>query len=953
MNRRKAIREVAFWSFLAAIGLSYFGPVLGDGRSFLQKGPDGYYGALTDSFLSGQLSMKEEPDPRLLKAENPYVDQVDVPRPHDMSLYKGKLYLYFGAAPVVILYLPWRLVTGSWLAERNGTIIFCFAGMVLAATLLRRTKDRYFEACGDVWLWLGIAVLAWGSPIYYLARNETFYAVPISSAFCCIMLVLVATDRASTSQTCVSGYVWTALASLAYGFAVASRPNYIYGLPLLLLAGLYLGARQYGTGRQGKRWAFLAASIVPAVLVGAAIAAYNFKRFESPFEFGMRFQLMPEDMRHTQLIGTAHLGTNLFSYLFRLAHYVRYYPFFLIDRAYGVVPYLPFILLGLILLAPFIYRAPVQKPGGLVVLCGMIFGIFACNLLSLGLYYYFGELRYMTDFAPAALLLGAIGAMALMDRVHGARPSARRIAGTSVALLALFSVGNGLFATLQASPGTTIAASLASRLDYLPFWAEREAGTKQGAIEMDVSFPTGRAGRFEPLLSTGIPGQGDIVYIEYLEGSRARMGFFHLGSGGPTSDDFAVTPGVHDVELSLGSLYPPREHPLFKGYPGKYVESLKRRLEVTVDGKPVLAASARFYFSTPGLLYLGANPIAPNVSGPVFTGQISNVRRLGLPTVGAVLAQSNASGPLRLHVRFPKGRSGPGEPLVSTGSKGAGDIFLVTYLGGDRIRFGLENAGSVLATDPVSVDFDREHVIDLEMGSLYPPDADFAGLSPDEIRRTRSRYSVRLDGRLLIMESRAFQPSEADQVVLAMNTIGASTAVETFSGTIAAAERIEPDAPRGANGWGPLDAWVLLPSGATGLAEPLVASGVAGRGDVIFVKYDDPGHVHFGFDHWSVGGPIGESVAVDFGKVHHLEVSMGSLYPPLGDLAWHGHPEAQMNTLKGTVRVTMDGAVVLDAALPSFDARPEQIALWANPIGASSCRDAFTGTVLESRKTEW
>jgi hypothetical protein len=340
------------------------------------------------------------------------------------------------------------------------------------------------------------------------------------------------------------------------------------------------------------------------------------------------------------------------------------------------------------------------------------------------------------------------------------------------------------------------------------------------------------------------------------------------------------------------------------------------------------------------------------VSDATFSGTIAGVRHLGFPPVEEVIATNPRIGPMRLHLRFPKGRGGPGEPLVSTGVPGAGDIFYVTYLGGNSIRFGLENSGDILTTEPLTVNLDADHLIDLEMGSLYPPADIFPQIPAAEAARIRKRYSVRIDGRLLIMALRNFQPSRADQVVCGLNTIHASTAEGAFTGTITAIERIKLPPPRAAHSWGPVDAWVVLPRDRTGLAEPLVTTGVAGKGDVVFARYEDQGHVRIGFDHWSVGGPMSQSVAVDFSRPHHLELRMGSLFPPAGDPAWTGHFTSGQDA-KARIQVRLDGAVLLDADLPTFDTSAERLAFWSNPIGASSCRETFTGEVVESLAPTW
>ncbi len=955
MRRRFFRHGLAFWSSLLAIGLLYAEPLLLERAPVTTRAPNGYYGELTDAFLSGQLNLKVNVDPRLLRSDNPYASRPDVPRPHDASFYKGRIFLYFGAAPVVLVYLPWRIITGTWLADRAGTILFCFLGVTLGAILLRRLRDRHFPRCGQFWLVLAVAVLGLGSPVYYLAQNVTFYAVPVSCAFFSIMLMAVSAERALSAKAPGGRAGWMAVASVAFGLAVGSRPNYLYALPVFLLLSLYAARRARRSEGVPGFWRVLAAAILPLAFVGATIAAYNYLRFESPFEFGARyaFQGGGGDMRRATFFGTRYLKANLSEYLFGTVTYARYFPFFLAGQAYGMALYLPVTLLAPFFLLWMPFNRGSSTLSIALALCATCVGIFACNLLSLGLFYFFGELRYMADFAPSALLAGAIAGFALLDRLSTPGRPSRSIVRLAVAACSIVSILNGTLVALQAVPSARISFRLARCLDYPAYWFERMTGAKQGPVALELEFPTAPTGHREPLLSTGLAGRGDIIYLEYLPDQRGRVGFFHLGSGGPTSGDFPLGPGLHRLDLALGSLYPPRESPQWEGYSKAEVENLKRHLEVRMDGNALLNTSAVFYFSSPGLLHLGANPLARDVSDAVFTGRISRIAREGLPPKGADLGRPAESGPLRLHVRFPGGKTGRSEPLVCTGEPAAGDIFLVTYLEGGRIRFDHEDMGSLVSTEPVNIDFDREHVIDLDMGSLYPPHASFPGLSTVEVNDIKNRYRVWLDGQLLINVPRRFQPSESNEVVCAVNTIGASTASESFTGTISSVERIKTPSTEADARWGPLDAWIQFPEGARGTSEPLVETGLAGQGDIIFVSYEDRDWVRFGFDHWSAGGPMGPRLAVDRTKSHHLEITLGSMFPALGDREWVRHPSTQRQAAKGLVRVRLDGVVVLEAQLPTYDVQPLQINFWANTIGASSCNERFTGKVEKMQRAAW
>src|SRR5947209_2317575 len=84
-------REALFiWVVVALIGTSYFWSASLDSGGFISKRPSGYYGFVTDAFLSRQLNLKVAVDPVLAKLANPYAGAQGALRPHDMSYYKGK-----------------------------------------------------------------------------------------------------------------------------------------------------------------------------------------------------------------------------------------------------------------------------------------------------------------------------------------------------------------------------------------------------------------------------------------------------------------------------------------------------------------------------------------------------------------------------------------------------------------------------------------------------------------------------------------------------------------------------------------------------------------------------------------------------------------------------------------------------------------------------------------------
>src|ERR1051326_587740 len=69
---------------------------------------DTYYNLLVRGFRAGQLSLQKEAPPGLVQLADPYDSKGKAPyrlmpyRLHDLSYYKGKLYLYHGVTPALI-----------------------------------------------------------------------------------------------------------------------------------------------------------------------------------------------------------------------------------------------------------------------------------------------------------------------------------------------------------------------------------------------------------------------------------------------------------------------------------------------------------------------------------------------------------------------------------------------------------------------------------------------------------------------------------------------------------------------------------------------------------------------------------------------------------------------------------------------------------------------------------
>jgi hypothetical protein len=130
---------------------------------------------------------------------------------------------------------------------------------------------------------------------------------------------------------------------------------------------------------------------------------------------------------------------------------------------------------------------------------------------------------------------------------------------------------------------------------------------------------------------------------------------------------------------------------------------------------------------------------------------------------------------------------------------------------------------------------------------------------------------------------------------------------------------------------GPVHMIVSFPLDKAGRSEPLVTTGHAGAGDIVFVTYVDSAHIRVSLDHW--GGPLTSSglIPVDYRAPHEIWVSMDSLNPP-----GEGH---------SPVSVILDGAAVLSSAVAPFPSTQAEVVIGQGLAGGSTEDRTFSGAV--------
>ena len=422
---------------------------------------DSYYNLLVRGFRNGKLSIDRAAPAGLMRLADPY-DPVanisyrwlDGSPVHDLSLYRGKLYLYFGVTPALLLFWPWAAVTGHYLGHRDAALIFCALGFGASVWLVSRLWRRIIPGMSlglAAFCAFGLGLASW-APVL-LARTDV-YEVSISCGYAMIAVALALLWRA-LSGPAGRGW-WLAGASLACGLAIGARPSLVFGSVILLAPLVQWGL---SPGRAGKELpGLLAAAAGPLLAVGLGLMWYNRLRFGDVFEFGWRYQLAANRQDVASGFGWGWLWFNVRNYLFD-ASWIGHFPFVgnvaasVLPRGHlgvedlhgGMGVHAPMVWFALA--APLAWRGlDPESRLPLKVFLGAVGCLFVGTLVTLGCFRAASD-RYMMEFLPPLGLLSVAGIFGVERALAG--HSGARAARWGWGLALAWSAACGLLAGID------------------------------------------------------------------------------------------------------------------------------------------------------------------------------------------------------------------------------------------------------------------------------------------------------------------------------------------------------------------------------------------------------------------------------------------------------------------------------------------------------------------------
>ena len=162
------------------------------------------YQELAEALSEGKVSVGDAEE-ALLAMKNPYdtiaLQAAGIGYRADYAYHNGKYYVYFGIVPVLLLYLPYYLLTGGALQNYVAVFVF-FAGFIIAAAgFVYELMKRYFKE-QPFYLWaVGTGMLVGSYSMFYLLIRPDLYHVPIvASAMFATGGTLAVSGRAEPSE---------------------------------------------------------------------------------------------------------------------------------------------------------------------------------------------------------------------------------------------------------------------------------------------------------------------------------------------------------------------------------------------------------------------------------------------------------------------------------------------------------------------------------------------------------------------------------------------------------------------------------------------------------------------------------------------------------------------------------------------------------------------------------
>ena len=255
---------------------------------------------MVNAIMNRQLHLPIDVDESLLNASRPYDTNYrsthGIKALFDHVFFEGKYYSYFGIVPVLILFLPFHIITGNYLDSGISLFIFAAIATLGLYSLYRELVKRYLSKIPYTYYLMGMICLFCSSNLVYLAARPTQYETSIASGLMFsvwgISFVLQGVKPKGLNPLLLF------FGALCLALSVGCRPTMVFCsllVPAIILP-YFINNRPVkdlfkdSNSRKNICISLLAVAI-PYILVAIGLMWYNYQRFGSVFEVGMSYQI--------------------------------------------------------------------------------------------------------------------------------------------------------------------------------------------------------------------------------------------------------------------------------------------------------------------------------------------------------------------------------------------------------------------------------------------------------------------------------------------------------------------------------------------------------------------------------------------------------------------------------------------------------------------------------------
>jgi len=286
------------------------------------------YQTLTEALLKGHVYLDLPVAEELKNLDNPYDTLVRNKKVEgktwwDYAYYNGKYYSYFGIVPCLLLYLPYRVITGSHLRNFIALSItvsfFCFSVFYFYYQLFK----KYYKNISLPYYLLFCLFAIFASGILFSLAEAGFYPIPIIMGLAFAHLGISCWIKYTMNDK--HKILNIALGSLFISLLAGCRPQLLLSC-LFCIPFFFLDIKKNKISIKKHTRKELIAFFLPVIIIAALVMTYNYVRFDSVFEFGAKYNLTTNDMTRRGIkLDRTILG--YYSFLFQPNRIIAEFPF--------------------------------------------------------------------------------------------------------------------------------------------------------------------------------------------------------------------------------------------------------------------------------------------------------------------------------------------------------------------------------------------------------------------------------------------------------------------------------------------------------------------------------------------------------------------------------------------------------------------------------------------------